>query len=375
MSNETNKLRVAIIHDWLTNFAGSEQVLLALHQMYPDAPIFTTVYKPEAVPQFSGADIRPSFLQRFPGAKNHHQAFFPLMPLAVEQFNLGEFDIVISSAHNCAKGVITKPETFHLCYCHTPTRYLWSNYHEYLRDSHFNFIVNKFIPPLSNKLRIWDFLAADRVDSFVANSKFTAGRILKYYKREAEIIPPPIDTNRFEISKNQEDYFFTAGRFIPYKKIDLIINAFNKLKLPLKIAGEGHEYKKLKALAGLNIEFLGRVSQEQLINLYSKCRAFVFAAQEDAGIVPLEAQASGRPIIAYGAGGSLETIIDGKTGLFFKEQTAESLISVVKRFRDESFNSKEIRAHAEKFSTENFKDKMKKVVEEGYQNYIKQLTV
>ncbi len=363
-------MKIAIVCDWLTNFAGSEQVVKALHELYPEAPIYTSVYNPAKMPEFKDAKIITSFIQKIPKSKTRHQAMFPLMPLAFEQFDFSGFDVVISSSHSCAKGIITKPQTLHICYCHTPTRYLWSNYHEYKKESNFNFLINKTIPSLTNYLRMWDILASDRVDKFIANSHFTARRIKKYYNKDSEVIYPPCDTGNFKPSTKIENYFLTVSRLIPYKRIDIIVKAFNDLKLPLKIVGRGPEFKKLKKIAKLNIEFLDEFTNENLREVYSRARAFVFAAEEDFGIVPLEAMAAGRPVIAYKSGGALESVIEGITGTFFEKQTTQCLSDTVKKFRAENYNPKVIRQHALTFDKAIFKRKIKDFVEKSYNEYI-----
>jgi len=364
-------MKVALVCDWLTNFAGSEQVLLALWETYPHAPIFTGLYHPKKVPQFQEAKIYPSFLQKIPGAKNHHQIMFPLMPLAFENFDFSEFEVVISSSHNCAKGIITKPSTLHICYCHTPIRYLWSHHHEYLKESPFNFLVKRAIPYLSHYLRVWDFLAAQRVDLFVANSENTRRRIKKYYQKEAVVIYPPVNTAAFKISPKISDYYLVVGRLVPYKRVDIIVQAFNDLKLPLKICGEGPEDKRLRRMARSNIEFLGRLPDNQLKKLYSQAKAFIFAAEEDFGIVPLEAMASGRPVIAYQAGGALESVVEGITGIFFKEQTPQCLVHTIRKFNPQKYDPFRIRQHALKFDVSVFKKQIKQLVEKSYQEHLK----
>ncbi len=359
-------MRTALVHDWLTNLAGSERVLLTLHEMYPDAPIFTSVFVPEEFPQLEGAEVRASFLQKVPGSKTKHQAFSLLRTVAFERFDLSGFDLVISSCHAEAKGVITRPETLHICYCYTPVRYYWSGYHHYLENPRFgalNPLVKAVMPYMTGYLRVWDRCAADRVDRFVAISRFVARRIEKYYRREAEVIYPPVNTSLFEPSPAVEDYFLLAGRLIPYKKADIVVEAFNRLGLPLRVVGTGSELDSLRRVAGRNIEFLGRVTDRELAELYSRCLALVFPPEEDFGIVPLEAMAAGRPVIAYRGGGALETVVEGETGVFFDRQDAAAIIDAVRRFEPESFQPEKAREQALRFDAGVFKEKMRQFVD------------
>jgi glycosyltransferase involved in cell wall biosynthesis len=360
-------MKIAIVQEWLTNLGGSERVTLSLHELFPEAPIFTSLYYPEKLPEsFKDLDIRTSFLQRIPLVKKKHQATFPLMPLAFESFDFSGYDIVISSNHSCAKGIITGPETFHICYCCTPTRYLWSNYHEYLRESNFNFLVNKTIPKLTNKLRLWDRVAAERVDQFVGISNYVAKRIKKYYKKNALVIYPPVDTSFYQPVDKIDNFYLVVGRLIPYKRVDIVVEAFNDLGFPLKIIGTGPEYKKLKQIAKSNIEFLSDLSDEEIKDYYSKCLAFIAPQEEDFGITPIEAMASGRPVIAYNKGGLKETVVEGITGIFFNEQTPQCLIDTIKKFRPENYYTKAIRQHSLNFDDSVFKRNIKTLVEKIY---------
>jgi glycosyltransferase involved in cell wall biosynthesis len=363
-------MKVALVHEWLTNLAGSERVLIALHDLYPEAPIYTSVFRPEEFPQLQGAEVKTSFLQRVPWAKKRHQAFPFLRTVAFEGFDLSGYDVVISSSHAEAKGVITKPETLHVCYCYTPTRYYWSGYHHYLHNLRFgplNPFLRPTLPFMVSYLRVWDRCAADRVDLFVAISRHVARRIRKYYRREAEVVHPPVETSRFRISSRVDDYFLVVGRLIPYKRTDLVVEAFNRLGLPLKIAGTGSELESLRRSAKPNIEFLGRVGDSELEELYSRCLALIFPQEEDFGIVPLEAMASGRPVIAYGVGGATETVVEGKTGIFFHDQEVNSLIEAVRSFDPSRFEPQEIRSHARAFDVEVFKARMDALVRKAWE--------
>lgn len=366
-------MKIAIIADWLTDFGGAERVILRLHKLFPNAPIYTSIFNSKTMGGFKDAKIKTSFIQKLPKAIKKHQFYISLMPYAFENFDLSEFDIVISSAHSCAKGVITKPETMHICYCHSPMRYVWDNCHEYIKSYNIPWILKKLAQKPLHNLRLWDKIAADRVDFFIANSKNTKQRIKKYYRRASEVIYPMVDTDRFKISKTKGDYFIAIGRLIPYKKFDLTVATFNKLGLPLKIIGTGGCEEKLKKLAKKNIEFLGRISDEKTAELLSEARALVFPQLEDFGITPLEAMACGIPVIAYKEGGAVETILDGKTGIFFKDQTVESLEKAILEFikKENKFSRKAIREHAEKFSPSVFDKKIIKFVEDKWAEFNK----
>lgn len=360
--------KVAIVCDWLTNYAGAERVVAAIAEIFPDAPIYTSIYNEEKMREFKGKDVRQSFIGKLLFAKKKHQMYITLMPYAFEGMDLDEYDLVISSSHACAKGVITSPDTVHVCYCHSPTRYCWDGSHAYVKNYGwykwpFKFYIDRKI----SQLRKWDRLAAERVDHFIANSKFVAGRIEKYYDRESEVIYPPVDIENFEMSKQPGQYYLALGRLIPYKRFDLLVDTFNSLGLPLYIIGDGKEFASLKAKAADNVKMLGFVPEGTLRNYYANARAFLFPQKEDFGITAIEAMAAGKPVIAYKAGGALETVKDGKTGIFFEEQTIGSLSEAVKKcekmLKDGKFDPKVIRKHAETFSKERFKKEMVKFLE------------
>lgn len=365
-------MRIALVHDWLTNLAGAERVLIALHELFPAAPIYTSVYRPEHFPDLADADVRTSFLQKVPFAKSRHQAFPLLRTAAFERFDLSGYDVVLSSCHAEAKGVLTGPETLHICYCYTPVRYYWSGYHHYLENPRYgalNPLVGLLMPYMTNYLRLWDRCAADRVDEFAAISRHVAKRIRKYYRRDSHVVYPPVNTERISPAAAVEDYFLLAGRLIPYKRADIVVEAFNRLGIPLKVAGTGSELESLRAAARPNIEFLGRVPDAQLADLYSHCRALVFPQEEDFGIVPLEAMAAGRPVIAYRAGGALETVVEGKTGVFFDRQDAASLADAVRAFDPASFDPAKAREQAMRFDVSVFKDCMSRLVENSWSRF------
>jgi len=361
--------KVAIVCDWLTDMGGAERVILALHKLYPNAPIYTSIYNRVNLPQFSEADVRTSFLQSMPGAKHRHQRYLAQMPLAFESFDLDDYDVVISSSHSCAKGVITKPDTLHVSYCHSPPRYLWDGSHQYVNEYPWPKILKKtLIPSILHHLRIWDRAAADRVDLYVANSHYVASRIEKYYRHDSRVIHPPVELQPFEVVE-KDDYYLAVGRLIPYKRFDLIVQAFNELKRPLKIVGVGNQLKKLQKLASSNVEFLGMVSEESLHSYYKYAKALIFPQVEDFGITPLEAMGAGCPVIAYGAGGALETVKDKESGLFFDEQTVESLGEAVRTFEAMHFDPAVVRAQAEKFDSEVFAREFADFVDDAWQKW------
>lgn len=357
-------MKLALVHDHLAQDGGAEKVLKALQEMFPEAPTFCMVHdQAKANPFFSQRDIRTSFIQRLPGGVKHYQWFLPLMPLATERCDLSEYDLVISSSSAFAKGVITRPQTMHISYCHTPTRFLWSDTHEYVRELKYPHFVKRFLPLFLTNIRLWDKASADRVDHFIANSRNVQQRIWKYYRRPSEIIYPPVEVTRHQISNQPEDYFLTGGRLVYYKRFDVTVKAFNHLKRRLKIFGTGPELARLKKMAQPNIEFTGFVNDDQLAELYSKCLGFIHPQEEDFGITPVESMAAGRPVIAFAAGGALETVKQGVTGQFFKEQTWEALAEAVNQFQPDQFDPRRIREHARQFDVENFKSNFKKFLE------------
>lgn len=337
--------------------------MLALHKIFPEAPLYTSVYNSENAKWAQDFDIRTSFLQSLPIVRNHHEIVPFVMPLAFESFDFDEFDLVISVTSEAAKGIITKPKTKHICYCLTPTRYLWSGFDEYFKDPFFKM----FSYPAVAYLRKWDLSASVRPDVFAALSREVQGRIKKYYGRESELIYPPagieVKNKRY---KKSGDYYLAVSRlskFTKYKKIDLVIEACNRMKIPLKIAGYGNWEDDLKRIAGPTIEFMGKVSEESLASLYQNCKALIFPAHEDFGLTIVEAQQFGKPVIAYRGGGALETIVENKTGIFFDAQNTDSLIAAIKKFEKSKFKEKDCRIQAEKFDFENFSKNILSLVE------------
>lgn len=334
--------------------------------MYPEAPVYTSMYWPQAMPQdYQSWDIRPSFLDKLPFIKQHHRPFLPLYPFAFEQFDLGEYDLLISVTSAFAHGVITPPKTLHICYCLTPARFLW-NYHHYVQWEGIGPLIRALLPPLLSYLRLWDRTAAERVDHFVAISEAVRRRIKKYYGREATVIHPPIATHKFAPSDSHDDYFLIVSRLVPYKRIDIALRAFNELGLPLVIVGQGRDRASLEALAEPNIKFLGRLPDGELRHYLAHCRALIFPGAEDFGLSPLEAQAAGRPVIAYAAGGALETVVAGVTGAFFFAQTPEALVEVVEGFDDDRYDPAVIRQHAEGFDIAVFQEKLSRFIAEKW---------
>lgn len=351
-------MRVAIVHYWLLNMRGGERVLEALCELYPEADIFTHVYAPERMSDTIRCHrVRTTFVARLPWARRLYQSYLPLMPLALEQLDLRAYELVISSESGPAKGVLTRPDVLHVCYCHTPMRYVWNMYQEYSEG--LSGPKQWAMAMLLHRLRQWDVSSAARVDHFVANSLNVANQIRKYYRRDAMVIPPPVDLARFgHVSPAPaEDFYLCIGQLIPYKQVGIAVRAFNELGKRLVVIGEGKERDALGRIAGPNISFLDRVDDAVLQDHYARCRALVFTAEEDFGIVPLEAMAAGRPVIAYGRGGALETVVPGRTGLLFPQQTPESLAQAVLRFEqiEGAFDPANIAAHAATFSKDRFK--------------------
>ncbi|GAB6072784.1 glycosyltransferase family 4 protein [Venenivibrio stagnispumantis] len=361
-------MRTALVHDWLTTIAGAEKVLEAIYELYP-SPIYSLVVDKNNLKNtiFENAYIYTSFIQKFPFSKKIYRNYLPFFPLAIEQFDLSKYDVIISSSHAVAKGVLTNHNQLHICYCHTPIRYAWDLYHQYLKESKLERGLKGWIAKyILHKIRIWDISTANRPDYYIANSIYVAKRIKKIYAKEATVIYPPVDIDKFELYTKKEDFYLTASRMVPYKKIDLIVQAFSKMPdKKLVVIGDGPDFKKIKKIATKNIEILGYQPFEVLKDYMKKAKAFIFAAEEDFGIIPVEAQACGTPVIAYGKGGVTETVIQNETGIFFMEQTVDSIINAVKDFekKENYFDYNKIRKNAEKFSKENFKAKLKEFIE------------
>ncbi|MFH1509017.1 MAG: glycosyltransferase [bacterium] len=366
-------MKVALVHDFLNQIGGAEKVLQTFHDLYPKAPVYTMTYdKMETKGEFSNLDIKTSFIQKLPGGVKKYKWFIPLMPAAIEHLDLKKYDMILSDCSAFAKGIIPSTESLHICYCHTPTRFLWSDSHKYTEELNVPGIVKRVLPIFLNRLRLWDKAAADRVDHFIANSKFVAERIKKYYQKESDVIYPPVVTTGYPDDNKVEDYYVIVSRLRPYKKVDLVIEAFNALGYKLKIIGTGEEMENLKKLAKPNIEFLGPVADEERNRQLANCRAFINPQEEDFGIAPVEAMAAGRPVVAYKKGGAKETVIEGKTGVFFEDQTPWNLVDVIRENHEKlaKYNIDDIKAHARKFDTKEFNYNIKNYVQTKYDEYL-----
>ncbi|MDF9801082.1 glycosyltransferase involved in cell wall biosynthesis [Catalinimonas alkaloidigena] len=361
------KLKIAIIHEWFVDHSGSEKVLEHILNVFPHADLFSVVeFLPNELKYFiQNKPVKTTFIQKLPFAKKRYRNYLPLMPLAIEQLNVSAYDVVISNSHAVSKGVITNSNQLHICYCHSPMRYAWDLYHQYLKESGLDKGVKGFLAKLFlHYLRQWDLSTIHRIDHFIANSNYIAARINKVYKRKAKVIYPPVHVEKFELHTAKEDFFLTASRFVPYKKIDVIVEAFSRIpEERLVVIGDGPDNKKIreKASGCANITFLGFQDQKTLISHMQRAKAFVFAADEDFGIIPVEAQACGTPVIAFGKGGSLETVKDGVTGLFFYQQSTNAIIEALKKFKEDhhQFDPLLIREHAESFSVLRFQQEIK----------------
>jgi glycosyltransferase involved in cell wall biosynthesis len=345
---------VALVHDYLNQYGGAERVLEELHTMFPSAPVYTSMYWPEKMSAtIRGLDVRTSFMQRLPLVTRNHQPFLLLYPLAFESFDLNGFDVVISNSSAFCKGVVTPPGTLHICYCLTPMRWVW-NYHAYVEREHLGTAARLVLPAAISQLRSWDVATAQNVDRFLAISQTVAARIRKYYRREATVIYPPVNCDAFTATPCRiEDYYLIVSRLIPYKRIDLAVDAFTRLGIPLKIVGSGgRDLPALRARAGRNVDFVGRVSDAELKQLYASCRALV-------------ANASGRPVVAFAGGGALDTVVDGTTGVLFDRQEVDCLIEAVRRVEAIAWDPDELRAHARKFDREVFRDQLQQFVGES----------
>lgn len=370
-------LKVALIHDWLTGMRGGENVLEVLCEIFPQADIFTLLHNPGSVsPVIEKRRIKTSFIQTMPMAKDRYRLYLPLFPLAIEGFDLSGYDLIVSSSHCVAKGVIPPPGAVHISYIHTPMRYVWDMFNAYF--GHKKGLSGMSYKIAAHYLRLWDASSSARVDDYIANSKHVAKRVLKYYRREAVVIHPPVDSGRFHLSPaGPDDYYLIVSAFAPYKRVDTAIEAFNTLGLRLKIIGKGQDEKKLKAMAGPTIEFLGWKFNDEINAYYSRCKALIFPGEEDFGIVPLEAMSSGRPVIAYGKGGALETVIpltgekagESPTGIFFMEPNAQSLSGAVTEFERsfKRFDPASIRRHALGFDRAVFKEKIRTAILSKYE--------
>lgn len=352
-------MRTAVVHEWLVTYAGSERVAEQMLRLYPDADLFSLVeFLPDDLKFFiQHKPVTTSFLQKLPFANPHFRNYLPLMPLAIEQFDLSDYDLILSSSHAVAKGVMTRADQLHISYVHTPVRYAWDLQQQYLKGARLGRGLKAALTQLIlHYLRLWDLASANRVDHFIANSHYVAQRIHKTYRRPAQVIYPPVAVERFLPDRPREDFYFVLSRFVPYKRVDLIVTAFNQLGLPLIVVGDGSDRAYLKSIAAPNVTLMNHQPEATVVDLMQRCKAFVFAAAEDFGISIVEAQAAGAPVIAYGKGGACETVIPQQTGILFPEQTIDSLVEAVQFFETKShqFHPEKLRQHADRFSPERF---------------------
>lgn len=370
-------MKVALVHDWLTGMRGGERCLEVFCELFPDADLFTLLRVPGSVsPVIEARRITTSFIQRVPGAEERYRALLPVFPLAIGRFDLRGYDLVLSSSHCVAKGARVPEGTLHLCYCFTPMRYVWDRYDDYF-GARAPWVVRLLMPPVAAALRRWDRATAAGVHHFAAISRFMAERIARCYGRAAELIYPPVDVQRFRLSEEPGEFYLVVSALTPYKRVDLAVQAANRLGVRLIVVGSGPEERRLKALAGRTVEFLGWRSDQEVAELYARCRALLFPGVEDFGIAPLEAMASGRPVIAFGRGGVLETVVpwepgnDSATGFFFSEQTVEALVDAIRRFEANAhrFNPKALRTRAEAFDRPLFREQVRAWVARRWEEF------
>ncbi|ADV46668.1 glycosyltransferase family 4 protein [Nitratifractor salsuginis] len=369
-------MKKALVHDWFSVYAGAEKCVESFTNIWNDFEVYSLIdflTDGDRDIILNGKKAKTSFIQNLPKAKDKYRNYLPLFPLAIEQFDLSKYDLILSSSHAVAKGVLTNSNQLHISYVHTPIRYAWDLYHQYLRESGLDRgLKGKLAKYFLHKIRLWDISTVNRVDYYIANSHYIARRIKKIYGKESTVIYPPVDVDRFELQESKEDFYLTASRMVPYKKIDLIVEAFSKTDKKLIVIGTGPDMEKIKSFAGENIEFLGFASDNVLLEHMQKAKAFVFAAEEDFGIVPVEAQACGTPVICLGKGGTKETVIDGETGVHFKEQTVEDLLKAIERFESLKFDPVRIREHALKFSKVRFEKEIENFVNAKYDEFLKE---
>lgn len=354
------------MHDYLIQDGGAERTVLALHELYPDAPIYTLFYDPvRSHPAFRNIDVRASSLNTLPFAQRHYEWYLPLMSHAIEMIDLSGYDLIISSSSSFAKGVFAAPHATHVCYCHTPTRFLWQERLGYVNELPRPRIVKKLLPPFLHYLRQWDRMAAERPDHLITNSKTSQERIQRYYRRSSQVIHPPVDTHLFSEEPKPGRYWLAAGRLVSYKKFDRLVQAFAQLDLPLKVFGTGPDEKKIRALAGPKTEILGCVDEEAKIQLYQHAIAFLHPQVEDFGITAIEAMAAGKPVLALGKGGARETVVPGVTGEFLFSQEVDDIAAAVRTFDPTRYQPERIRAHAQTFSKARFQHEMRAAIEEA----------
>lgn len=351
-------MRVAIVHDYLTQTGGAERVVVALHRIFPTAPIYTTIFDPDGTwPELREADVRTSWMQRLPGMPAQFKKYLVLYPYAVESFALSGFDLIVSSSSAFAKGVVVGSDALHVCYCHNPMRFIW-DYERYVAGEALGLLTRAVLPFARRYLRRWDLQTATRPHALVANSSAVAQRIRRYYGRTSKVIPPPVNVEAHSPSADVGPYHLIVSRLSGYKRIDIAVEAFNRLGLPLVIVGEGPARPVLERRARSNIRFMGRLPDREVAQLYARCRALIFPGEEDFGIAPIEANAAGRPVVAYAGGGALETVVDGQTGVLFTEQTSDALAQAVHRTEGLSWDSALLRRHAEGYSEAAFRHRL-----------------
>jgi len=360
-------MRVAVIHYWWLSNRGGEAVISAILELFPNADLYVHVCDKKLVKKTLGVNFKGkiinSFVSRLPLALKHYQKYLPLMPLALEQWDLSDYDLIISSESGPAKGVITRPDALHICYCHSPMRYVWDMYHVYLSKA--GLLIRTLFPLVAHWLRVWDRSSADRVDYFIANSSYVSARINKFYRRKSEVIFPPVNTGEFTHTRTRSNFYLCLGQLVGYKRADLAVDAFNQLGIPLIIIGEGELYEELRTRALPNIQLLGRQPFNVVKDHLERCKALIFPGLEDFGIVPVEAMAAGAPVIAYGRGGALDTVIDGKTGILFSDQTVDALLAAVRCVENGEyrFDKDELRSHSLKFDKSIFLKKIQQTIE------------
>lgn len=365
-ASDHRRLRVALVHDWLTGMRGGEKVLEVLCELYPDAPIFTLLHNEGSVsPAIERHPIRTSFLQHMPAKRTQYRRYLPLMPMAIESFDFSGFDLILSTSHAVAKGAIPGPNAVHICYCHTPMRYVWEQYDEYFGKGRAGVVTRCAMAMLAPALRRWDVRTAGRVHHFIANSENVARKIRRYYNCSADVLYAPVDCSRFRVSPANDGYDLIVSALVPYKRLDLAIEVYNRSGERLLIVGSGPERTRLERLASRNVEFLGWKSEEELVDLYAGCRALIFPGEEDFGIVPLEAMASGKPVVAFAKGGALETVVEEgaePTGVFFREQTPDALADALQRVRRLQIDPSALHRHAESFDRSVFKARLAAII-------------
>jgi glycosyltransferase involved in cell wall biosynthesis len=356
-------MKVAIVHDYLNQYGGAERVLDEIKLLFPAAPVLVSIYDPARMPPaYRDWDVRPSWLNRVPFANRKHQALLPLYPQVFENFDLSDYDLVVSSSSGFAHGVLTGPQTTHVCYCHSPPRFLW-DYHKYVERERLGRVARTLVSHSLAQLRQWDRTSADRADAWISTSRVVRERILKYYGKDSVIIPPPVNTGRFEVGEGPGQYYLMLMRLVGWKRPDIVVEACSRLGEALVVAGDGRDLAHLRSIAGSSVRFVGRVNDAQMRGLYRDCRALILPSEEDFGITPLEAMSAGRPVIAFGRGGALDTVIPGVTGLLFAEQTADSVAGALAKFVQIRFSPATIRAHAAQYDSALFRDRLARFID------------